>query len=198
MTPDSTHSPDPQTEDSPLDHADAQGRVAAQDLPAPYSGPAPQDALAELFIQDGYSNDDPRLWVPLAPGRWSRPLCLNVSNGYWVHLTKVVGGGMLSRHRHPAPVHGFVIKGKWRYLERDWIAEAGSYLYEPPGDIHTLVVEPDCEEMITLFHNSGALIYCDEAGNTTGTTDVFDRVDACRKHFIEVGLGEDFVKQFIR
>ena len=47
MTPDSTHSPDPQTEDSPLDHADAQGRVAAQDLPAPYSGPAPQDALAE-------------------------------------------------------------------------------------------------------------------------------------------------------
>mgnify|MGYP001234261997 FL=1 len=198
MTPDSTHSPDPQTEDSPLDHADAQGRVAAQDLPAPYSGPAPQDALAELFIQDGYSNDDPRLWVPLAPGRWSRPLCLNVSNGYWVHLTKVVGGGMLSRHRHPAPVHGFVIKGKWRYLERDWIAEAGSYLYEPPGDIHTLVVEPDCEEMITLFHNSGALIYCDEDGNTTGTTDVFDRVDACRKHFIEVGLGEDFVKQFIR
>jgi len=52
--------------------------------------------------------------------------------------------------------------------------------------------------MITLFHNSGALIYCDEDGTTTGTTDVFDRIDACRRHFIDVGLGADFVKQFIR
>ena len=71
-------------------------------------------------------------------------------------------------------------------------------MYEPPGDIHTLVVEPDCDEMVTLFHNSGALIYCDEDGTTVGTTDVFDRVDACRKHFIEVGLGADYVEQFIR
>tara|TARA_R110000824_G_scaffold12682_1_gene55630 strand:- start:152 stop:733 length:582 start_codon:yes stop_codon:yes gene_type:complete len=193
MSPDSTY-----TEQTLPAGTRSDGRVAVEDLPAPYDGPRPQDALPELFIQDGYANDDPRLWVPLAPGRWSRPLCLNVSNGYWVHLTKVVGGGLLSRHRHPAPVHGFVIKGRWRYLERDWIAEAGSYLYEPPGDIHTLVVEPDCDEMITLFHNTGALIYCDADGNTVGTTDVFDRVDACRKHFIEVGLGADYVEQFIR
>ena len=52
--------------------------------------------------------------------------------------------------------------------------------------------------MITLFHNTGAIIYCDEDGKTTGTTDVFDRVEACRKHFIDVGLGVDFVEQFIR
>ncbi|MDB9703841.1 hypothetical protein OAA86_07075 [Rhodospirillales bacterium] len=50
----------------------------------------------------------------------------------------------------------------------------------------------------TLFHNTGAIIYCDEDGKTTGTTDVFDRVEACRKHFIDVGLGADFVEQFIR
>ena len=50
----------------------------------------------------------------------------------------------------------------------------------------------------TLFHNTGALIYCDENGKTTGTTDVFDRVEACRKHFAEVGLGADYVENFIR
>ena len=52
--------------------------------------------------------------------------------------------------------------------------------------------------MITLFHNSGALIYCDEDGNTVGSTDVFDRIQAAKKHFINVGLGKKYVNQFIR
>lgn len=164
----------------------------------PYDGPPPPDMLAEIFTDDAFAEVDERLWVPLAPGRWSRPLCLSVSQGYWVHLTRVRGGGLLSRHRHPAPVHGFVLKGSWRYLERDWVARPGSYIYEPPGDIHTLVVDDDCAEMITLFHMTGALLHCDADGNTTGHTDVFDRVAACRAHFEAVGLGADYVKTFIR
>ena len=52
--------------------------------------------------------------------------------------------------------------------------------------------------MKTLFHNSGALLYCDEDGKTIGSTDVFDRVQAARDHFEDVGLGSDFVKRFIR
>ena len=52
--------------------------------------------------------------------------------------------------------------------------------------------------MVTLFHDSGALLYCDENGKNMGSTDVFDRVEAARKHFKNVGLGEDFVNQFIR
>ena len=162
-----------------------------------YSPLVPQDMTDELFWKDGLSPNDERLWVPNGPGRWSRPLCLNVRQGYWVHITKVTEAGIVSRHRHPAPVHGFVLEGKWRYLERDWEATAGSYLYEPPGDVHTLVVD-EGESMKTLFHNSGALLYCDEDGETIGSTDVFDRVQAARNHFEEVGLGSDFVKRFIR
>lgn len=166
--------------------------------PEAYRGPAAPDALEEIFVLDAFAGDDERLWVPLAPGRWSRPLCLNASQGYWVHLLRVRGGGLVSRHRHPAPVHGFVVKGSWRYLEHDWVAEAGSYVFEPPGDIHTLVVDEDCEEMITLFHNTGAILYCDADGAVTGATDVFDRIRACREHFEQAGLGADFVKQFVR
>ena len=162
-----------------------------------YSPLIPQDMTDELFWKDGLAPDDERLWVPNGPGRWSRPLCLNVSQGYWVHITKVTKAGVVSRHRHPAPVHGFVIEGKWRYLERDWVATAGSYLYEPPGDVHTLVVN-EGDTMKTLFHNTGALLYCDENGKTIGSTDVFDRIKAARNHFEEVGLGADFVKKFIR
>jgi hypothetical protein len=52
--------------------------------------------------------------------------------------------------------------------------------------------------MITLFHNTGALLYCDEDGKTVGSTDVFDRIKAARNHFEEVGLGTEFVKHIIR
>ena len=162
-----------------------------------YSPLIPQDMTDELYWKDGLDPEDDRLWVPIGPGRWSRPLCLNVSQGYWVHFVKVTEPGIISRHRHPAPVHGFVVEGKWRYLERNWEATAGSYLYEPPGDVHTLVVD-EGDKMITLFHNTGALLYCDEDGKTTGTSDVFDRAKTARNHFEEVGLGADFVKNFIR
>lgn len=72
------------------------------------------------------------------------------------------------------------------------------YVLEPPGEVHTLVVDSDVEEMITLFHVSGALIYFDENDRPCGYDDVHTKIDMCRKHFIETGLGEDYVSQFIR
>lgn len=141
--------------------------------------------------------DDERLWVPQAERVWFRPLLLNTVNGEWVNLLRVQRQGMLSRHRHPAPVHGYVIKGSWRYLEHDWTAMEGMYVFEPPGEIHTLVVDDD-EEMITLFHVCGALIYFDDQHQPCGYDDVHTKIDLCRRHYRDVGLGEDFVDQFIR
>src|SRR3546814_1686873 len=77
---------------------------------------------------------------------------LNTLNGGWCNLLRVRKSGVLSRHLHPAPVHGFVLKGQWRYLEHDWVATEGSYVFEPPGETHTLVVDEDCDEMITFFN----------------------------------------------
>jgi len=31
-----------------------------------------------------------------------------------------------------------------------------------------------------------------------GYEDVFTKIDMCRRHFVDVGLGEDYVRQFIR
>ncbi len=109
---------------------------------------------------------DERLWVPQAENVWFRPLLLNRVNGEWVNLLRVRKSGVLSRHRHPAPVHGYVIRGAWRYLEHNWVAEAGSYVFEPPGEVHTLVTDDGVGEMVTLFHVSGALIYVDEQGQS--------------------------------
>ena len=142
--------------------------------------------------------DDDRLWVPQAENVWFRPLHLNRTSGQWVNLLKVRKSGVLSRHRHPAPVHGYVIRGSWRYLEHDWVATPGSYVYEPPGDVHTLVCDEGVEEMITYFQVNGVMCYVDPWGKVTGYEDVFTKIDLCRKHFAEVGLGEDYVEQFIR
>lgn len=141
--------------------------------------------------------DDERQWVPQAENVWFRPLLLNRVNGEWVNLLRVRRSGVLSRHRHPAPVHGYVIKGEWRYLEHDWVAREGMYVFEPPGEVHTLVVDRE-DEMITLFHVCGMLAYVDDAGNTCGFDDVHTKIDMCRKHFAETGLGAEYVEQFVR
>ena len=110
----------------------------------PYQLPFPREAQKEIVIPDAIP-DDERLWVPQTKNVWFRPLCLNRSQGYWMNILRVHKSGVLSRHRHPQPVHGFVLKGRWHYLEHDWTAEEGGYVYEPPGETHTLVVPKGVE-----------------------------------------------------
>ncbi len=162
---------------------------AAAILPA--NGIVPELAIAAI-------PDDERVWVPQAPDVWFRPLLLNTVNGGWCNLLRVRRSGVLSRHRHPMLVVGYVIKGRWRYREHAWVAEEGSFVYEPPGETHTLVVPEDCAEMITFFNISGAMIYLDESGRQTGYEDVFSKIEMCRAHYTATGLGTGFVDQFIR
>ena len=142
--------------------------------------------------------EDERVWVPQAPGVYFRPLMLNTVNGGWFNLLRVRKSGVLSRHRHPSAVFGYVLKGSWRYLEHDWVAEEGGFVYEPPGEVHTLVVDEGVDEMITMFNVNGAMIYVDESGKTVAYEDVFTKIDMCRSHYEKVGLGTDFINQFVR
>jgi 2,4'-dihydroxyacetophenone dioxygenase len=163
----------------------------------PYRGPRPADARPEVVVSDVLTTDS-RLWVPLSDKVWTRPLSFVPSQGYWMHLLRVARTGIFNRHRHASPVHGYVLKGSWYYLEHGWEATAGSYVFEPPGDTHTLVVPDGVEEMITLFHTTGVITYVDPDGEITGYEDVFTRIEACRRHFTQVGLGAAYVDQFIR
>ncbi len=163
----------------------------------PYQLPFPPDAQDEIVIADALAGDE-RIWVPQAENVWFRPLCLNRSQGYWMNMLRVRKAGILSRHRHPQPVHGFVLKGRWRYLEHEWEAREGSYVFEPPGETHTLVVPDDVDEMITYFQVNGVMLYVDPYGKTLGYEDVFTKIDMCRKHYAAVGFGDDYVDQFIR
>ena len=45
--------------------------------------------------------------------------------------------------------------GYWRYLEHDWIAKPGTYIHEPAGEAHTLVITEDSPEPMIAFFRRG-------------------------------------------
>ena len=96
---------------------------------------------------------------------------------------------------HARIVRSVPTEGDWRSAH-DWIAREGSFVYEPPGEIHTLVVDEasgGSPEMITFFNIAGAMVYVDATGAVTSYEDVFTKIEMCRTHYTAVGLGRDFV-----
>ena len=167
-------------------------KVAYQ-LPQP-TGMMPDVFLAGVLNLDG----DEQHWVPQSADVAFRPLVLSVSQGYYVNILRVRSSGVLSRHRHSGPVHAFTLRGKWHYLEHDWVAHAGDYAFEPPGETHTLVVPDDVSEMATLFHVTGGYTYVDPYGKALGYEDVFTKLENVRAHYERIGLGADYANRFVR
>ncbi|GAA0357417.1 2,4'-dihydroxyacetophenone dioxygenase family protein [Bacillus horti] len=129
-------------------------------------------------------------WVPQGDRVWFKPVRFNLATGQWINLLKVKPGGAVNRHRHTGgQVMAYTMQGQWRYLERTWVAKPGTFVYEPPGDIHTLVVDGE-EEMITLFILEGSIHYLDDQDQIIEQDDVFSKMkrymEYCEKHNIEV------------
>lgn len=141
---------------------------------------------------------DERVWVEIEPSVWFRPLFFDMCTGGHGEVLRVRRGGTLSRHRHPSPVHGFVLKGRWHYLEHTWAAETGSYVFEPPGETHTLTVTDDCDEMQTFFAILGPVLYIDDDDKVVHVEDNVGLIELCKEAYKANGLGEDFVDQFVR
>ncbi len=145
-------------------------------------------AIVDLGLPDQAIQADELPWVPQGDRVWFKPLRFDLASGRWVNLLKVTGQGKVNRHRHAGgQVLGFVIQGSWRYLERDWVARPGTFVYEPPGDIHTLVVE-GAEEMQTLFLLEGVIQYLDDDDNIISQDDVFSKLERYLAHCKREGI----------
>ena len=119
-------------------------------------------AIAAMGLPDQAIQSDELPWVPQGERVWFKPLRFDLTRGQWINVLKVTGEGRVNRHRHTgSQVLGYCLQGSWRYLERDWMARPGTLVYEPPGDIHTLVVD-GAEEMVTLFILEGSVQYLDD------------------------------------
>ena len=78
----------------------------------------PPDAVPELVLDRDL--DDERFWVPRGNDIWSLPLMFSVTQGSWVNITRARGEGVISRHRHSAPVTGYTLEGGYaEYMVAD-------------------------------------------------------------------------------
>jgi hypothetical protein len=140
-------------------------------------------------LPDRVINVDEIPWVPQGERVWFKPLRFDLATGRWINLLKVQGSGRVNRHRHTGgQVIGYCTKGSWHYLERDWVARPGTLVYEPPGDIHTLVVDEGVEEMQTLFILEGTVQYLDDSDNLIYQDDVFSKLERYTRFCEEQGI----------
>jgi 2,4'-dihydroxyacetophenone dioxygenase len=96
--------------------------------------------------------NDETPWIPYAQGVWIQSCCLNVTSRGFSIVLKGMPGAKLGTHYHMGTVHGYTMQGHWRYLEHDWVAGPGTFIYEPAGEAHTLVITDDSPQpAIILF-----------------------------------------------
>lgn len=116
-------------------------------------------------------------------------------------MLKGLPGAVVGTHYHVGTVHGYTMRGHWRYLEHDWVAKPGTYIFEPAGEAHTLVITEDSPEpMIALFVVGGGLIFLDKAANGgfAAYEDGFSLLELSRQHYQSVGLDVAQLDSMIR
>ncbi|EGQ26567.1 cupin 2 barrel protein [Sporosarcina newyorkensis 2681] len=144
----------------------------------------------QFQLDDQAINSNEIPWIPQTERSWFKPLRFDLTTGSWINLLKVKPGGIVNRHRHTGgKVIAYTLQGQWRYLEREWVAKPGTFVFEPPGDIHTLTVDGE-EDMITLFILEGSLQYLNDDDEIILQEDVFSKmkryIDYCEENNIPV------------
>ncbi|MFN6120731.1 MAG: 2,4'-dihydroxyacetophenone dioxygenase family protein [Actinomycetes bacterium] len=112
-------------------------------------------------------------FVDAGDGTHLQVLQVDLAAGVWTLRTRFEPGTTIRTHRHTGAVHAFTLAGRWHYLEYpDDVNEAGSYLFEPAGSVHTLHVPADTDGPTDgVFISHGANQTLDDAGEVVSVTD---------------------------
>jgi len=115
-------------------------------------------------INTNYVDAESYPWMPFAPytdKAFLKLLKVEPISGTFVTLLKAPGDLVLPKHHHCGTVMVYTVKGKWKYLEHDWTAVAGSFVYETAATSHT-PVGAGAGEIITLNIQVGDSLYLDD------------------------------------
>ena len=102
--------------------------------------------------------DEELPWVSDQNGGEVKLLSAKIKEGLWVVRVRFAAGTRVQTHRHTGPVYAYTSTGSWYYAESEYVNRAGSFLYEPAGSVHTLLVP---ETNLNL----------DEGGDVSSVTD---------------------------
>jgi hypothetical protein len=113
-------------------------------------------------------------WVDLGDGSVMQLVRVDLDAGVWVVRTRFAPGAAVQTHKHTGHVDAFTLSGSWHYV----VNTAGSYLFEPAGSVHTLVV-PDTNDEVTdvWFTIYGANLNLDADGNVEMVIDAHAILD---------------------
>ena len=99
-------------------------------------------------------------------------LQVDIEVGLWVIRNHFEPGAKVQTHKHTGQVFAFTQAGCWKYDEYPERMTAGSYLFEPAGSIHTLIVPEDNTEVTDVwFAIYGANLNLDADGNVESVLD---------------------------
>lgn len=127
--------------------------------------PLPQDITAfNQNLGDTLYKASAMDWLETTPGQaWMKILWTGSETGTWAVVLKWAKGYVAPAHKHLAPAHTFIIKG--RLQVRDAVLETGDYVYEPNGVLHGATTA--LEDTEYLFICNGAVLFFDENNFTS-------------------------------
>ncbi|WAH60955.1 2,4'-dihydroxyacetophenone dioxygenase family protein [Pseudomonas silvicola] len=115
-----------------------------------------------------------------APGVDLQLLQADIEGGTFAVRIRFAPGVQLPPHHHSGIVFAYTLAGEWRYLEYPDSPRSvkGSYLYEPPGSIHTLKVSDGNTELTdVIFVITGAMLILDDEQRVIQVLDAASHVN---------------------
>ena len=138
-----------------------------------------------------HRGEDELPFVTIDEGIELQLLQVDIPNGLWVIRNRFAPGSRVQTHKHTGQVFAFTQSGSWKYDEYPEVNTAGSYLFEPAGSIHTLVVpETNTEVTDVWFAIYGANLNLDADGNVELVIDASMVLDFYRALCAEQGIAD--------
>lgn len=147
--------------------------IARHGVPGSFVGPSEQESP----------------WIPFGEHAALRHLAFDVRRNIFSNVLWIKRAGVIGTHKHRGTVVMVCLEGSARYLEYDWVAGPGDFIYETPGLVHTLV--SDHPQGVKLFGwLEGPIEFFDDKGTFIETLDVWWYINHyetyCREHDIPI------------
>ena len=128
-------------------------------------------------------------FVPFAPGVSIALLQVDFDHNIRITRARLEPGVRFRQHLHTGHVFAWTVSGTWKYLEYERSSTANSYLYEPAGSCHTLVVPADSKEVAdVIFIVHGSNVELGVNGEYEGVTDAAQIARAYLRGVKDAGL----------
>lgn len=114
--------------------------------------------MGNELLKTLHVNSEELPFVEFQPGTETRLLQVRPSEKLVVTHVRARPGAVSPLHRHPSPVYGWTVSGRWGHDDR-YEYRPQSYIFETPGVVHQFINGPVVTEAV--FISTGDLEFID-------------------------------------